>query len=271
MNFSTFLYKVTSVYHYFRAVIQKLYNSLMLGEQKKSYMTICDVLKLKLPDSFPNDEFSSFVNAVRTVTEPKSDSRKEFNGASNLIGWRYRASFEYKESYIESWRKYGANVSFEQIYTREKDFFGMFVCGVSCIESATYACHALASTESILGLVFNVKIRRFKSSPKQLLKKLINRIPDHSLTKNLKAGLESEEWEIFTAFRNSMTHSSNIPRINFGAVGSTPPPERIMQFAETWSTKALSADEEEFDKLFLWLTTFLRNILISGEELANVA
>jgi hypothetical protein len=234
-------------------------------------MTFCDVLQLELPDSFPNDEFGSFVNAVRTVTEPKSDSRKEFNGASNLIGWRYRASFVYKESYIESWRKSGANVSFEQIYTREKDCFGMFVCGVSCIESAAYACYALASTESILGLPFDENIRRYRSTPKSLLEKLTKTIPEHSLTKNLKAGLESDEWRVFTTFRNTMTHRSNIPRIIYGAVGSAPPPEKIMEFAETWSTKALSADEGEFEKLFLWLTAFLRNILNSGEELANVA
>ena len=49
-----------------------------------------NVLQLEMPQSFPLAEYEAFVNAVRRVTDAYSDARKEFNGASNLIGWRFR-------------------------------------------------------------------------------------------------------------------------------------------------------------------------------------
>lgn len=233
-------------------------------------MPFCEVLKLQMPDTFPLVEYEGYVAAVRSNVEPESDARKEFNGASNLIGWRYRACTEHKEQYLRSWRRYGSNVSFEELYEREKNFFGMFVCGISCIESACYACYAVASYPKLLNLPFDENIRR-KNAPRHLYSKLSQVLPGHTLTNVLKAGLNSEEWGVLTSYRNTMTHRSNIPRIIFGAVGSAPPPEKIMQFAETWSTKAMGANEKEFEGLFMWINEFLRNVLRGGTELFSVA
>lgn len=231
----------------------------------------CDVLQLEMPKSFPLAEFETFVDTLRRVTDPYSDARKESNGALNLIGWRFRAFCEYKDSYLDSWHRIGANASFEELYLREKAFFGMFVCGVSTIESACYACYALASDPSLLNLSFDERIRRHKSKPRNLLKKLDKVQPDHQLTRALQWGLGSAEWEVYRTYRNTMTHRSNIPRIIHGAIGSAPPPEKIMQFADTWRTKGMHAGEDEFEKLFEWLTFFLRDILLGGEALGNLA
>jgi len=228
-----------------------------------------DVLQLEMPSSFPLVEYEAFVYAVRQVTDAHSVARKEFGGASNLIGWRFRAFCEYKDKYLHSWHKFGANVSFEEMYLREKSFFGMFVCGVSTIECACYACYAFASYPSVLNVPFDENIRRYSSTPKKLFEKLSKIQPDHALTKTLESGLESGEWEVYTTYRNTMTHRSNIPRIIYGALGSMPPPEKIMQFADTWSTKGMHAGEEEFTRLFEWLVLFLKDILNGGRELSS--
>lgn len=230
-----------------------------------------NVLQLEMPQSFPLAEYEAFVNAVRRVTNAYSDARKEFNGASNLIGWRFRACCESKYAYLDSWQKIGANAPFEELYSREKAFFGMFVCGVSAIESACYACYALASDFSVLNLPFGENIRRNNTSPWNLLERLRKVQPGHELTKTMESGLVSAEWEVYRSYRNTMTHRSNIPRITYGAVGSMPPPEKIMQFADTWSTKGMHAGEEEFDRLFEWLALFLKDILRGGVALAQIA
>jgi len=230
-----------------------------------------DILQLEMPKSFPLAEFERFVNTVRRVTDPYSGARKESNGALNLIGWRFRAFSEYKDSYLDSWHRSGANASFEELYSREKAFFGMFVCGVSTIESACYACYALASDPSVLNLPFDESIRRNKSKPRDLLQKLSKVQPNQQLTRVLQSGLGSAEWEVYRTYRNTMTHRSDIPRIIHAAIGSAPPPAKIMQFADTWSTRGMHAGEDEFEKLFEWLTLFLRDILREGETLGNPA
>ena len=147
----------------------------------------------------------------------------------------------------------------------------MFVCGVSTIESACYACYALASYPSVLNLPFDEKLRLKFSGPYTLRDKLFKNKSDHQLTEVLKLGLESPEWNVYHSYRNTMTHRSNIHRISHMAIGSVPPPEKILQFADTWSTKGMHAGEAEFEKLLEWLTLFLREILRGGEALGSLA
>lgn len=147
----------------------------------------------------------------------------------------------------------------------------MFVCGVSTIESACYACYALASYPSVLNLPFDEKLRLKFSGPYTLRDKLLKNKPDHQLTEVLKSGLESPEWKVYNTYRNTMTHRSNIHRISHGAIGSVPPPEKILQFADTWSTRGMHAGEDEFEKLFEWLPLFLKDILRGGKALEELA
>ena len=56
-------------------------------------MVYCKENCLEMPESFPADEYTQFRQAAREVlTNPaKGDAWREFAGASNLIGWRFRA------------------------------------------------------------------------------------------------------------------------------------------------------------------------------------
>lgn len=232
-------------------------------------MKYCDILKLDLPNLFPVQPFEEFIAIVRNVTERESDARREFNGASNLIGWRFRACIESKEEYFLSWKQFGVGVSFEEIYRREKLLFETFVSGLSCIESATYACYALASDHNILNLPFDERVRRYRSSPKHFLDKLRAVTPVPSLVEILDTIISSDEWDLWTGYRNTMTHRSNIPRIIYGSGGAPLPPANALEFAATWSSRALSGNEEIFNSIIFWLAKELENLLRGGISLAH--
>lgn len=232
-------------------------------------MAFNDLLKLDLPDAFPANDYSDFMAAARSVLLPnKTEAWKEFAGASNLIGWRFRSSFEDMRAYIASWQKYGADVSFEEIYLRERALFGMFSSGVSCVESVCYASYALASHPSVLGLVFGESEQR-RCKPSRLQNALGSHPRGQALVSALTALNNSNEWRLWDDLRNRMIHRSNLPQIIYGAVGSTPLPEKALQFAATSSTPAFEADESHLEALFLWLSKSLSQLLAGGRHLAN--
>lgn len=232
-------------------------------------MPFSNVLQLYIPLVFPLEAFEEFVNTVRTVTASDSEARREFNGASNLIGWRFRACVEDKEGYMASWRLYVADVSFDAIYHRERLLFGTFVSGVSCIEAAVYACYALASDPNVFGLPFDEKTRKHKSGPGHLLGQLKSINQSLVLVSVLQQLIDSDQWNLWKDFRNTMTHRSNLPRIIYGAIGGPLPPTNPLEFVATWSSRALSGDEAMFDALISWLAGSLEKVLKGGVKLAH--
>ena len=63
-------------------------------------MPFSEVLQLFMPSLFPLKAFEEFVTSTSSVILPSSEARREFGGASNLIGWRFRACVEDKEGYM---------------------------------------------------------------------------------------------------------------------------------------------------------------------------
>ena len=198
-----------------------------------------------------------------------SEIWKEFGGASNLIGWRFRACHEDMTRYIKSWETYGANVSFEEMYLQERALFGMFSAGVSCIESTCYALHALASHPKLLDLPFGESEQR-SCSPARVKERLSKYPSALALTDTLTVLTGSTEWALWVDLRNRMTHRSNLPRIVEFAGGSEPPPTKALYFAATSSTPAFQADVSHLEVMFTWLAQSLRNLLIEGQVFASL-
>lgn len=221
--------------------------------------------QLDLPDSFPADEMVAFMAAARSITllPTKSLAWKELGGASNLIGWRFRSCHEDMSTYIRSWEQFGSDVSFEEMYLREKALFGMFAAGVSCIESACYALYALASHPRLLALPFGEKEQRI-CFPARLKQQLASYPNANAITDSLNLLTCSTEWALWSDLRNRMTHRSNLPRSIRGAVGSEPPPAKILEFSATTSTPVFEGDVTSLEGLFAWLSRSLRSLLIAG-------
>jgi hypothetical protein len=188
-------------------------------------------------------------------------------GASNLLDWRYRSCHEDMGRYIESWKRFGSNVSFEELYLREKVLFGMFTAGVSCTESVCYALYAVASYPKLLDLPFGEKEQR-KCNPTSLLEQLAKYPAAKALAVRLETLVHSDEWKSWVALRNRMTHRSNLPRNIRGAVGTESPPAKILEFAATTSTPTFVGDDRDLKVLLTWLSESLRNLLIEGRSFA---
>lgn len=232
-------------------------------------MPFSEILQLHMPNLFPVSAFEEYVNRARAVAEPGNEANHEFGRAVNLIGWRFRACIEDKEGYMASWRQYGADVSFDAIYLRERLLFGVFVSGVSCIEATIYSCYALASYPNVFNLTFDEHTRRFKSGLKQLTKELRMIDPTIMLISVLEELDNSEQWRMWKDLRNTMAHRSYLPRIIHAAIGADLPPDKVLDFAATWSTKALNGDEATFDELLYWLSGSLTKLFNAGAMLAD--
>ena len=226
--------------------------------------------QLDLPEPFPQESFARFYAAARAQLPYPSQSRNEFNGAGNLIGWRFRACLEYRDSYMTSWNRIGPRVDFDDHYTRERDIFGMFSCGVAALEATCYACHALASVVPP-NLPFDERARR-ASSAARLLRLLEREMPNAVLATVLSRRLESATWNIWVSYRNTMTHRANIPAIIYGVGdGGQLPPALPLDFPERWSHPALRGDEADLDKLIAWLADAMRDIMDAGTALASAS
>ena len=227
----------------------------------------CSEYCLEMPDEFPVDELIRFIETARLVLlNPYNEiSWDEFAGASNLIGWRFRASSEYWNIYKKSLDTFNESGGFEEIYLRDRALFGMFSAGVSCIESTTYALAALASHPNVISLPFGVTEQR-KCSPKELKRWLSSHAEARPLVDALSNLLSSSEWSLWIDLRNRMTHRSNLPRIV-----NAPPPlkSKPLHFAPTSSTRHVEAEISDFDSLHNWLAKSLSDLLIAGQHLAS--
>ena len=228
-----------------------------------------NLLKLELPDEFPEQDFADFMSAARSVLLPiKTVAWKEFSGASNLIGWRFRSTYEDMGAFIDSWLNRGSGVPFEEIYLRERALFGMFSSGVSCIECACYASYALASHQSVLGIPFGDREQR-SCNLTRLQSALCPHLSAQPLVAALNVLINSKNWHLWVDLRNRMTHRSNIPRITYGAVGSSPQQAKALQFAATSSTIAFEADENHLVVMFEELSHSLSQLLKGGVSLVG--
>src|SRR3989440_87280 len=106
---------------------------------------------LNMPGEFPDAEFTEFMAIARRnlLSPSQAPVWVEFAGATNLIGWRFRAASEDWEYHKASTANI-SNPTHEELFRRERALFGMFTSGVSALESAIYAIAALMSHPAVL-------------------------------------------------------------------------------------------------------------------------
>lgn len=233
-------------------------------------MAYCAEYCLEMPEDFPIEELTQFMAIARRILLKleKSSSWVEFGGAANLIGWRYRASFEYWQTYKYSLTKF-TNPTHEELFQRERALFGMFSAGVSVLESTTYAIAALLSHTSILSLKFGPDEQR-ACTPRRLSVWLVQYPQAAELSGILKVLLDSNELSVWIDLRNRLTHRSNLPRIIHASVGAPLPVSKPIIFAKTSSTPPIDADIADFDALHQWLAKTLRELLVVTSKVASM-
>ena len=236
-------------------------------------MTFCVEYRIEVPDDFPVAELTAFMAETRRVllaggvTYP---AWSEFGGASNLIGWRYRASSNAWRAHRLAVSSHGDGRNHEDVYEQELSLFVMFFAGVACIESTTYALAAVASHPKVCGIAFNPKEQR-ACNPARLLEWLTPHASAAPLVATLQRLLAASEWGLWVDLRNRMTHRSNLPRRLFVSVGSAPTTVKPLNYAPTSSTPEIDADLADWDALHRWLAQVLGKLLISGTAMLRVA
>jgi hypothetical protein len=256
-------------------------------------MAFCKEMAIELPDSFPINSLTAFKATGIRILPPflseggsieadessfialiASSTLSEFLGATNLIAWRYRACAEYCDTYISSWQTFGPMPnSHEEGYQRQRALFGMFVSGVSCIESACYAIYAIASSPKVLWLPFAIEQQK-NAGPRHLygaLKAYAASANAAQLVQALRLIKESDEWKRWIELRNRMAHRTNIPHYSRASVFAGDPkaaPDVAVQFAQTSSTRPMEADDKTIASLFSWLRPTLESLLEGGRRLA---
>lgn len=234
-------------------------------------MPYLDVICLDMPDDFPAAEYCEFVHLARRVTTPDKEqvpAWKELGGASNLIAWRFRAS-------AEAWREHKASLergtnNHQEYYEQECSLFMMFVAGVSCMESATYAMAAAASHPQVCGIQFDAAMQR-KCSPSSARDWLVGHDKAASLVSALDRLSKSSEWRLWISLRNRMTHRSNLPRRHYASVGGPPPVVKPLNYAPTSSTPDIDSDYSDWDAMHEWLAHQLRYMLKGGSEMLTAS
>jgi hypothetical protein len=159
----------------------------------------------------------------------------------------------------------------EVLYLEEKDLFGVFVCGVSYMESLCYATYVVATVKlpSVLRFACE-RERRDLSHPN----KFRDRINSESKAKRLFDALDqldaSPEWRMWRDYRNTHAHRTAPPRLVRATVGDVTAQANVLQFPTTWSTPALAADAAHFDRLLAALARHAEAVMTAGTALAQV-
>jgi hypothetical protein len=224
---------------------------------------------LYMPAEFPDAEVTQFMAIARRVllTPNIAPVWAEFGGATNLIGWRFRAATESWQFHKASIASY-SNPTHEELFHRERAIFGMFTSGVSALETTVYAIAALMSHPAVLALPFGPVEQRM-CGPARLLDWLTPHTRAAMLCGSLTRLLASTEWSLWIDLRNRMTHRSDLPRIIHASIGAPPPVTNPLLFAATSSTPHVDADTADFDALHLWLAATIRELVIEAGNVAN--
>jgi hypothetical protein len=230
--------------------------------------TFVQEVQLALPVAFPATEFTEFRTWGRAhLLQPKGDAWREFGSASNLIAWRFRTAFEAMDRYRKSWWEHGANVPFEELYTREQSLFVMFASGVSCGEATCYAVHAALSDSRLLALPFAKRDQITSPDKLESILQRLSLLPDPRFqAPDLLDALKrmtypDSSWKRWLSLRNRMSHRSNLPMQIFGAMGAAPPPPKALNFAATSSTTEFEGDVTDLALLVESLAQQIRDIM----------
>lgn len=236
-------------------------------------MAFCSEYCIEMPDDFPVAELTAFMTEARRVLIQGGNTSAawtEFGGASNLIGWRYRASSDAWRAHRLSITNDGGGRNHEHVYEQELSLFVMFSAGVACIDSTIYALAAAASHPQVCGITFDRKEQR-ACNPAQLLNWLTRHPGAAELVAALRRLLKAQEWALWIELRNRMTHRSNLPRRLFASVGGPPPQVKPLNYGPTSSTPEIDADLADWDALHGWLAKALNELLVSGGAMLRVA
>jgi hypothetical protein len=224
-------------------------------------------LNLDVPALFPTEQVNAFFAAARSRIENGGDKGVELGAAVVSVAYRLRAALEDAEELVGACDR--PDTSIEGNFRRDKLLFRFIMNGHAALESACYACWALAALLPKDPL--SVDEREHTRPPLFLRKKL----PANGLGGALKTLLEREfpspdkatsKWTEWDSLRHTLAHRSYVGRNISVALGSSWREERLLT---TGSSKMpLTFDQPSIESWAAWLADMVRQILVAGRPLA---
>jgi hypothetical protein len=188
--------------------------------------------------NFPQKEYE----AIHSILSSKYAERKEyehFAGAWNAVAYRYKATVDHGQDFIELLKLHGTAPQPEKRYLQEKALFDHFSSEYFAINDST---------------------DQRKISPETTKKTFQKVFPDEQITKTLIESISDPEFENIRNTRNILTHRTSPGRkiyLNIGKDESPPTEWKLNN--KPLDEFIVKSNEENMKRL-------LNNLLNAGEE-----
>jgi hypothetical protein len=209
--------------------------------------------------NFPQKEYE----AIHSILSSKYAERKEyehFAGAWNAVAYRYKATVDHGQDFIELLKLHGTAPQPEKRYLQEKALFDHFSSCFSVFESTCYSFFAIGSIISPEYFAINDSTDQRKISPETTKKTFQKVFPDEQITKTLIESISDPEFENIRNTRNILTHRTSPGRkiyLNIGKDESPPTEWKLNN--KPLDEFIVKSNEENMKRL-------LNNLLNAGEE-----
>lgn len=219
---------------------------------------------------FPVDEHQALASAAESFQGRDVEVLREFGRTMNNIVFRLRAALEEAEALAKTVER---PESTEANYRRESHFYGLYVNGLSALESICYAGWVLAALNSRVAVDFAEKTRRRVPAPRFLREALPADGPGAVLKALLMREHPQEDpptttWNEWASVRNTLAHRSNIGRKVFVSIGDSE--DRPSELQVTWSAKrGIVLNRPSIEAEAEWLAGMARQLLDATLPLAT--
>lgn len=205
-----------------------------------------------MPKAFPNKSYESIHKIMKGMKDKFHLSWKQYAGAWNAIGYRFKSCAENDRIFTQSMLKTGKSPEPHERYIQERALFYFFVNGLSALESLLFGLYAIVSF---------VKPKEFPIETERDLKAINPKLTRDKFKKNFKTYdiansliklLEDKRYIEWKEIRNILAHRAS--------------PGREFFSGGDHSGKALWINGVQIEKStttsrYKWLTMTLSNLM----------
>jgi len=172
----------------------------------KSNKTI-STIGLEMPADFPSEPYEAISARLVNMKDPFPESWSQFTSGWNAVAIRFLSCIEHDRNFTLSVIRFTNAPRQPGRYIQERELFGFFVTGLSCIDSLCYSLYFIAS---ILNKEkFTVLENKIKYIyPSTVKKKFEDSYKDEIITNELKKLIEDQNYKKWKNIRNILAHRS---------------------------------------------------------------
>jgi hypothetical protein len=161
---------------------------------------------IEMPDDFPTQPYEAIHNRMSIKRDSYLDAWREFAAAWNAVAYRFLSCTEHDKAFTESVKRFGKTPPHFEWYIQQRELFGFFVTGFSCIESFCYALFAIGAILEPTKFPFVTPKEKKEVSWKKTINNYEGAFPNEELTILLSKLEENEKFKEWRTVRNILSH-----------------------------------------------------------------